>query len=114
MPQLVNNSTLNDMRVLLGENFSVLLVKYFEMSEGLIRAMQQAVKAGDKTIIHRSVHSLKSASAQLGAELMHAKAQTLEKLAEQGGGDMQAIKLQLTELTEIYAQTSKQLRRALG
>lgn len=107
---LIDDRRFKEMRSLFKENFSVLIGKYFTQSESSLEAMQVALSKADHVEMRRHAHLLKSASAQIGAELVRQNAETIEMTKE---GNEVAFEKFLPQLKQSYDDTKVVLRKAL-
>ena len=57
---------------------------FLESAPALLRDLQEAVAKGDAAVLHRASHTLKSASANVGAALLSAHCRELEAMARTG------------------------------
>ena len=57
---------------------------FLESAPALIGDLEEGVVSGDTTLLHRASHTLKSASANVGAALLSAHCKELETMARSG------------------------------
>jgi HPt (histidine-containing phosphotransfer) domain-containing protein len=81
---------------------------FLESAPALLKDLEYGASSGDTALLHRASHTLKSASANVGAALLSARCRELEMLARQGAvpdaaarvsmivGDYQLAKAALT------------------
>jgi HPt (histidine-containing phosphotransfer) domain-containing protein len=61
-----------------------IIARYLEDAPRLLREMQQAAQQGDVVWFTRAAHSLKSSSAQVGANTLAARCKDLEQMGQTG------------------------------
>jgi len=61
-----------------------IVARYLEDAPRLLREMQQAAQQGDVVWFTRAAHSLKSSSAQVGANALAARCKDLEQMGQTG------------------------------
>ena len=85
---LINFSVLDGMKEMMGEDFSILIPSYIESMAELLPGLEQAADAQTASEIKRFAHSIKSASANVGAEGLSQSAKTLEDNSTLGEADI--------------------------
>lgn len=70
MTQRINKETLDNLKELMGDAFPMIITKFIETSTALISEMESALRNNEMAVVNRHAHSLKSASAQMGAETL--------------------------------------------
>jgi HPt (histidine-containing phosphotransfer) domain-containing protein len=81
---------------------------YLEDAPLQLRGIRQGIETGDAQLTERSAHSLKSASANIGAELMRELAFDAERLGKRK--DLQQIEKLLPTLELAFAELAAELR----
>lgn len=91
-----------------GSEFVVEMIELFlENAPQRLESAREAFESGDIPTLHRSVHSLKSTAANLGAQLLRATAEAAEARAHEE--DMDAIAALLDDLEREYADAREEL-----
>ncbi len=80
----IHQPSLEQMRSQLGEDFPELIQAYMESARDILAQMPGAARQGDAATLERLAHSLKSASANVGAIQLSSMANNLEQEAGQG------------------------------
>jgi HPt (histidine-containing phosphotransfer) domain-containing protein len=92
----------------MGEELRALVTAYLTDGDARIQSLREAADRDDVPEIGRLAHSLKSASANLGAQPLAADAKGVEQDARSGTlGDPSA---RVAVLERLYAETSRALR----
>ncbi len=113
---ILNQTTLNNIRSLQREGAPDILQKivglYLENSSKIIDELRQAVEKEDAKKIRSTAHSLKSSSANLGADLLAETCKEMESLGRQD--QLQNIKEEFKRLSEQYEATCAALKKEIG
>ncbi len=103
LPGQLNQTTLDNIRSLQREGAPDILGKivglYFENSNKILTELERAVKSKDAKIIRSTAHSLKSSSANLGADNLAELCKEIENLGKNN---------QLDEIDRFYDQLKQQ------
>jgi HPt (histidine-containing phosphotransfer) domain-containing protein len=67
---------------------------FLESAPALLKDLEQGAATGDTTLLHRASHTLKSASANVGAALLSARCRELEMLARSGSVADAAVRVE--------------------
>jgi signal transduction histidine kinase/CheY-like chemotaxis protein/HPt (histidine-containing phosphotransfer) domain-containing protein len=67
---------------------------FLESAPALLKDLEQAAATGDTTLLHRASHTLKSASANVGAALLSARCRELEMMARSGSVADAAVRVE--------------------
>ncbi|MEN9895515.1 MAG: hypothetical protein RIR97_1367 [Pseudomonadota bacterium] len=74
----INDQRKNELIEVLGEaDFNELLVSYYNELDGILDSIKSALRAGDKNLMDRSLHSLKGSAANVGFDLIAQHAEDL-------------------------------------
>jgi HPt (histidine-containing phosphotransfer) domain-containing protein len=84
---------------------------YLDNSLALLRQVEQGVIAGDADALRRAAHSLKSSSANVGAEKLSKLFLELEVLGRDG--QLTAAKPLLDETRRAYAAATAEMRQLM-
>jgi len=96
-----------------GEEFLIEMIDLFqEQGPQKLEEARAALAAGDLRTVNRSVHSLKSSAANLGAERLRMLAARIEKLTADTHGE--GLPQLLDELAQTYGQVQSRLERRRG
>lgn len=108
MPDRLDHALLQELKMLMEDDFGALLEAYLEDSQRQIQDVSDAWEAGDLERLRRGAHSLKGASANIGAAALAALCSHLEELA--GGGDapplaplLQRVRAELRDVRDAVA-----------
>lgn len=104
-PSIINIRKLEMMRQDMGEYFEELVPAFLESAENMISALPQAISSADDQETLRLAHSIKSASANVGAIKLSSSALELEKMAR--SGDLDAAHTLLDELIDNFEQAKE-------
>ena len=96
----VNDTALEAMRELLGEDFSLMLKTYLSTSGETFHGLASALESDDLEQLKLQAHSLKSACQNVGAERLSAMAHELEQ------------QIQVQELDQIEQRVAAMLQEA--
>ncbi len=103
----VNDTALDAMRELLGEDFSLMLETYLSTSGDTFHNLAMALESSDLEQLKLHAHSMKSASQNVGAEQLSAMAAELEQ-------QIQAWELdQINERVAAILQEGERVKRHL-
>ncbi len=75
----LDTSLLNSLKIMMEDDFPELISAFMQSSQSIIDDMKVANKQDDKQALYRLAHSLKSASANLGAKQLSSLAEQMEK-----------------------------------
>ena len=101
--ELIENIAENDDEVMLAYISDGDIDVFIKEAYNLFEKARNAVQTGDSETYRKVAHSLKGASANLGIELLSARAAEIEKLIKTGKFDEAAVKFDVLE--EIYRQS---------
>lgn len=103
MNERLDHNVLDELRMLMEEDFGVLLETYLEDSAKQLQQVTDAWEDGDLEAVRRSAHSLKGASSNVGAVALATLCAHLEQLARQGvtDGVPEALDRVRSELREV-------------
>ncbi|MEO6967792.1 MAG: ATP-binding protein [Rhodanobacteraceae bacterium] len=107
----LDDTVLADLEEIMGAELKTLVQAYLHDGDQRIRALRAAAVAKDVAEAGRLAHSLKSASANLGAKPLAAEAKGIEQGARAGtlaAGDLPG---RVAAVERLYAQTSRALRQ---
>ncbi|MBI2380940.1 MAG: Hpt domain-containing protein [Gammaproteobacteria bacterium] len=96
----IENTTLSELRLLMEDDFPVLVQAFLVDGENRLSEMNQAVAAGDLDGLRRAAHSLKGSSSNLGAITLSALCLALEQQAKRG--DMYGVDEQLQGIGDEF------------
>ena len=100
---IVDESKFNSMSIQLKTRFQTILDAYIEESEALINELMSAGEQGNIETMVRTVHSLKSSSAALGAQQLSRLAEMLEGLYK--AGEIENWQADSHHLSLVYQKT---------
>ncbi len=90
--ETINEEAFENLKALLGEQFVVVVDRYLQDSQAYIDQIQQAADENDFDQLTRITHKLKSASRQIGAEIIADIAEHIERSSQkQQAVDYQAL-----------------------
>ena len=111
-PNLLDAATLADLEEIMGDELRSLVTAYLQDGDARLVALRIAADASDPAEIGKLAHSLKSASANLGAQPLATAAKAVEQDARSGTlGEPSA---RVAVLEKLYAETSRALRQRFG
>lgn len=84
MAESIDRAIVAELKALMGDEFEALLEAFREDSSQRLVAARQAWAGGDRSALHRQIHSLKGAAANIGAEVLAARCEALVSLAGAG------------------------------
>lgn len=111
-PCPVNRSVFEPLCQVLGESLAQAIEPFLEDAPRCIADIEQAMTAGDHLLARERAHTLKGASANLGAELLAQMAAQIEQQAAQG--EAQQLLPLLAPLRGEYAALAEFLRAQLS
>lgn len=104
----IDGGALSRLQRIGGNEFVVEMIDLFlEHAPARLEAARTAYEGGDLPTLHRSVHSLKSTAANLGARALQGAAEAAELRANDE--DMEAIPPLLDDLDRFYDEAREQL-----
>jgi HPt (histidine-containing phosphotransfer) domain-containing protein len=109
---MIDMNIFNDLKNLLGDDFNLLLEKYLENSQTLMSDVENALEKDDKVLLGRSLHSLKSSSAQVGAVTFSDKMLEYEGYVHKE--DLEHLKKSLDEMKEFYQEVRKEIENLIN
>ncbi|HET7558199.1 MAG TPA: ATP-binding protein [Rhodanobacteraceae bacterium] len=105
---VLDAATLADLEEIMGEELCSLVLAYLTDGDARIKSLREAADRSDVPEIGRLAHSLKSASANLGAQPLATEARGVEQDARSATlGDPSA---RVAALEKLYGETSRALR----
>jgi HPt (histidine-containing phosphotransfer) domain-containing protein len=113
-PEIIDQATFARLLDSLGGDvdfLSELVEAYLASSPELFASMQQAVATGDAPALQRAAHSLKSGSANFGAQAFAAQCKELEDMAKMGA--LAEAKEKCNTLEIVYAEVVAALEARL-
>lgn len=105
MNDIVNEELLNELKLIMEDEFSDLMQTFLVESERQFLSAKSAWDGGDFASLRLLAHSLKGSCANVGAEQLQHTCALLEDEAKQGVGD---------RVPELLAQVSTQLHDVHG
>ena len=75
---MLDPNTVHELKDLLGDAYDGFMLEYIETSQGLIDKMDEHFNVGNMDDLRKVAHSLKSSSAQVGAETLSHIAKEIE------------------------------------
>ncbi len=105
---LLNITTLNEAKALLGEKFPTITGFFFEDSAEYIATILAGFAAGDAQMMVLPAHSLKSSAKQMGADKLSYLAREIELGAKEsltGKAALGSLQAAVTEIETTLAQT---------
>lgn len=107
---IMNPTTLHDIRDLLGESFEAMIESFIRNGEAYIKTMREALSLGDRRMLARAAHPLKSSSLQIGAEALGARAREIEHAATDASESDLAQRI--SALDSLFVSTCQKAREA--
>lgn len=107
----LDDATLADLGEIMGAELQTLVQAYLHDGDQRILALRVAADAKDVAEAGRLAHSLKSASANLGAKPLAAEAKGVEQEARAGTLGAAELPARVAAVERLYAQTSRALRQ---
>jgi signal transduction histidine kinase/CheY-like chemotaxis protein/HPt (histidine-containing phosphotransfer) domain-containing protein len=111
-PDVLDTATLADLEDIMGDELRALVTAYLTDGDARLKALREAADRNDPAEVGKLAHSLKSASANLGAQPLAAEAKGVEQDARSGTLSDPSARVAVLEL--LYAQTSSALREKFG
>lgn len=108
-PNVLDAATLADLEEIMGEELRALVSAYLADADVRLQALRVAADQSDVPEIGKLAHSLKSASANLGAQPLAAEAKGVEHDAR--NGTLADPSARVAVLERLYAETSRALRQ---
>ena len=87
---------------------------YLESTPALLESLRQAVAAGDAIAVGHAAHSLKSSSANLGADAVAARCKQIEERARSSDIAAEQVDALARELALVQASVRAQISRSLA
>jgi two-component system, sensor histidine kinase and response regulator len=110
MTTLIDPTIFETLKQTVGEDFIAELIDaYLSDSPNLIATMRQSLKEGKADTFRNAAHSLKSNSANLGAQRLAELARDLEMLGK--AGNLENTPAMLAQLEEAYRPVADELQR---
>lgn len=98
--------TLNTLKQAMGEDFVQLVPAFYESCEGIFDTLKSSISNKDFEVMQRQVHSLKSSSANMGAQQLSEMAKKLEMQCKE---NTVIDEQQFSELHQEYTLVKQQL-----
>jgi len=109
---ILDEATLADLQEIMGDEVRGLVQAYLHDGDARLLALRVAADRRDAVEVGKLAHSLKSASANVGAKVLSAEAKAVEQDARNGAlADPDA---RVATLEKLYAQTAAALRQKFG
>jgi len=110
MPERVDRRLLEELKLVMQDDYAMILEAYLEDSERQLREMLHARQAGDVSRLCEIAHSLKGASRNVGALGVAGFCEDLEQRAERGPTSaireaLALLRKELREVREIFLAT---------
>lgn len=112
MEPVLDENIIDELRDVMGDQFAVLCERYTTDARQRIEAMRAAVTAQDGDTLRAQAHSLKGASANLGAAVLADACLAMEQLAK--AGDWRGIDVHLPRLEQVWQAVETALARLPG
>ncbi len=110
---ILDMATIAELRAATGDEFlGELIDTYCQETPQLIAALQQALAQGDAPAFQRAAHSIKSASASLGAMGFSASARELEMVGR--SGDLEGAAPAVGRFVADYERVQSRLQELRG
>jgi two-component system sensor histidine kinase/response regulator len=109
---VIDESVLNDLKAILGDDYLLLIDAFFSDADSLIDAFNKMIEKGDisdYTSVSQLSHSLKSISQNVGAMTLSSMAAQLELESRQG--DVPKLQAKLGALIVMYQNVKNELQR---
>ena len=84
MTESVNTAMLDELKMLMEDDFSILLETYIQDSDDRLQALDSAISSANSTEVRELAHSFKGSSANLGAQPLADICLTLETMGREG------------------------------
>ena len=105
---IINADTFGELQAAMGEFLGELIDTFCVETPEIIGELQNALTQGDAETFRRAAHSIKSSSANFGADAFSALARELEMLGREGNLAQAGDKV--ARLVADYAQVERTLR----
>ena len=105
---MLDAATLADLEDIMGDELRALVTAYLTDGDARVKSLREAADRNDVPEIGRLAHSLKSASANLGAQPLAAEAKGVEHDARSRALNDPSARVAVLE--RLYAETSRALR----
>ncbi len=102
--------TVEQLKQLLGDDFEKLVTAFDEDNRKLLDAIDDFIQSNDADAVARQLHSLKGASANIGASQLSSTCQQLEQEAR--SGDLSNAKQLLADVREQFEEAVNILKSA--
>lgn len=112
MANTVNHEKLNELKELMGDAFNMLIETYITDSSNIITNLRKEKSSNNAAEVHRLAHSLKSSSANLGAQNISDIAKQLELEAKEG--NLANADGYINQIEKLHPAVSGELRQAMG
>jgi signal transduction histidine kinase/CheY-like chemotaxis protein/HPt (histidine-containing phosphotransfer) domain-containing protein len=106
---MLDEATLADLEEIMGEEVRGLVQAYLHDGDARLLALRVAADRKDAVEVGKLAHSLKSASANVGAKILSAEAKAVEQDAR--NGTLADPNARVATLERLYAQTAAALRQ---
>jgi len=118
MSQIINNDTIEEVRSVMKDKLPMMVEYYLEDSAVYISSIGEGLASNDVEKIKPAAHTLKSSSAQLGAERVSEIAKEIEhdanNMIENGGSDFSQIKQLFEGLKAAFAEAEPEFKKIIG
>lgn len=108
-PDVLDAATLADLEDIMGDELCALVTAYLKDGDTRLKALREAADRDDAAEVGKLAHSLKSASANLGAQPLATEAKGVEQDAR--SGTLRDPSARVAVLERLYAETSSALRQ---
>ena len=105
---VLDEATLADLEDIMGDDVRGLVLAYLHDGDARLLALRVAADRNDAVEVGKLAHSLKSASANVGAKLLFSEAKAVERDAR--SGSLAEPSQRVAALERLYGQTAKALR----
>ncbi|MGH8155452.1 MAG: ATP-binding protein [Rhodanobacteraceae bacterium] len=112
LPDTLDTATLADLEDIMGDELVALVDVYLRDGETRMRDLREAAGRGDGAAVGKLAHSLKSASANLGALPLSTRARQVEEAAR--NGTLADPADSVAALEKLYANAAAALRQRYG
>jgi len=107
--QIIRSGAIKQLKNLLGKRadamFPGIVAEYISDAENLIKQAEDSITSGDTVTLHRAAHTLKSTSANLGADQVQSACRDLENLAKSNPAP-EVLFQKLTQIKTAQAQAA--------
>jgi len=108
MSHTINQEKFNELKSIMGEMFTTLIDTFIDDTEKNLNELRNGLSNNNVDEVHRLAHSLKSTSANIGAEQLSAVAKKFELEAKEG--NLTHAKERINELEELYAVVKQEIK----